>query len=150
MTNEEKQKELDELGKESQKLFQEYLKIHAKRIELKKILSPDMNCECDDDRCVTVRSGAPIGAGDTHSFCHDDQDGGTATVRCNVGQFEVVTSAAVYWSYVEIERKTLNAGEEHFFQIPGLDPWHDQTNRVQITGKAEHSEYNLEFRSWDL
>jgi len=144
------EKEYNELEKESKELFEQHLKIREKLVSLRKMRSPDMGCECDSNHCNTVRGDAPISAGDIHSFCHDDQDIGSVFARCNTGEIEVITSAAVYYNYEELNRATLRTGEEYRFNIREQDRWNDQTNRVQIIGKgSSQSKYNLDFNSWD-
>jgi hypothetical protein len=141
-------REFDELEIESKKLFEQYLGLQEKLASLKKIRRADMGCECDSNHCNTVRGDAPISAGDTHSFCHDDQDIGRVNAKCNTGEIEVITSAAVFYTYEELDRATLFPGQEYFYRIREQDSWNDQTNRVQIIGKGSpQSKYNLDFHS---
>ena len=149
MESKDLQMQFESLEKESKELFTRYLDLRKRRNELKAAADIDMGCECDDDLCMTILENQVLNSNNSHTFCHDDQDTGSAEVKCTAGQIEVVTSAAVWDSYAEITRRVLNAGQFTIMNIPAMDSWYDQTNRVQIFSRANQSKYNIRFISFD-
>jgi hypothetical protein len=142
---------LAKLQKESDELHAKYLKLLAERQAAKdelKAAAPDLGCECDANYCHTEKKNEVITAGETDMFCHDDQDRGSVTIHCNSGEIEVIISTAIWSTFEELDRKRLRAGESWKRDIPEMSGWYDQTNRVEIVGKAD-SNYNLDFSSWD-
>lgn len=141
--------ELKTLASQSEELFQKYLEIRAQRKAAKAKLAADMGCECDDDVCVTNHTNWTIKQNETQSCCHDDQDRGTVTVQCFTGKVQVRISVAVWDAYVVVKDTTVKPGGVFNYKIPEMDSWYDQTNRVEIIGKAVKSTYTLFFQSWD-
>jgi hypothetical protein len=148
LIKEETKKQIQELKSESDKIKTQYYDILKKRRDLKKIISKDMGCDCEGN-CRKELYDWPLGAGQQHEYCHDDADKADVRVLCKNGEIEVITSAAVWWTYTEINRTILRTGQTWSTQIPEQDEWHDQTNRVQIIGRAPSSLYDLNFMSHD-
>jgi hypothetical protein len=145
--------EMEALRARSDELESEARRIRAARKALRNLLltptlMADMGADCDADYCHTEKKNETISAGETDSYAHDDQDRGSVTVHCNLGEIEVVLSAAVWSTFEEIDRKRLRAGDTWQRDIPSKSGWYDQTNRVEVIGKAD-SNYNLDFSSWD-
>ena len=145
VTQEEIKKQLQALETEANRIKTEYYQLLKKRKDVFKVF--DMGCNCEGN-CNTSPTMVPIGGGDEHSYCHDDADKAYVKVDCINGEIEVITSAAVWWTWSEIDRNTLVAGRTWYTEIPKQDSWYDQSNRVQIIGNMG-STYNLGFTSYD-
>lgn len=120
----------------------------ARRAAKKVALAADFGCECDSNECHTEKPNEPIGAGETDSYCHDDQDAGKVSVFCVSGDIEIRISRAVWSEFEPFDSKRLTTGQSWNKDIPSASNWYDQTNRVEIIGHA-NSTYNLDFKSWD-
>jgi hypothetical protein len=149
MTKKEAIAELKALEKQSEELFAKYFDIRERRKAARVEVMADMQCECDANSCTTSRSNETINEGELHSFCHDDQDGGSVYVYCVSGELDVIVSTAVWNTFSENANKTIKTKQYFKYNIPDMSSWYDQTNRVEIIGKASTSKYNLTFNSWD-
>jgi hypothetical protein len=144
--------ELEQLKNEADKVFEQYLKLREKRLDIKKSIRADLGCECDGCFCHTEKLNEVIVAGEADEYCHDDQDRGFVVVRCDEGEILVIISAAVWSTFDDIDSKVLTTGQQWQRNIPGQSSWYDQTNRVRIIGRGvsgSSNRYYLDFKSWD-
>jgi hypothetical protein len=139
---------LDELQAKDEELINQLFELKLQRQEARKSLFADFGCECDSNACRTEKTNEPISAGETDSYCHDDQDFGSLSIHCISGDIEVVISRAVWSTFDEYDRKRLSAGQNWNRKIDEASSSYDQTNRVEVIGHA-NSTYNLDFKSWD-
>ena len=143
--------ELSKLEERSGSLEQQFHDLRDERYALRRQFTAraeDLGADCDANRCRSEKKNEPITAGETDLFVHDDQDRGSVTVFCHAGEIEVVISTAVWGSFNEYDRKRLGAGQTWKRDIGSQSSWYDQTNRVEVIGKADAT-YNLDFTSWD-
>ncbi len=149
MTKKQAIAELKSLETQSEALFAKYLDIRERRKAARAQVTADMGCECDANNCTTTRTNTTIKQGETQSFCHDDQDGGSVNVYCVSGQIEVIVSTAVWSTFNENARGTIKTKQSFKYNIGDMSSMYEQTNQVEIMGKASTSKYNLTFKSWD-
>lgn len=142
--------QLGELEHQADDLQRQFLELREKRYALRQLFArpEDLNADCDGNRCHSEKKNEVITAGETDVFVHDDQDRGSVIVYCISGEIEVIISTAVWSEFSEYDRKRLKADQSWKRDIGSQSSWFDQTNRVEIVGKAD-AVYNLDFTSWD-